>query len=284
MTLPLRHFAFRRDYIRMNRADLRRAGFSLAFSGLFVLSAAQALADSPRPTTSLDVHSVAQLTAEIQKLEAAWDDPKWNRDLAHQQIRVLITRFVTYQLNHGSAARNSIERNLTAVIQDSMGRSWSEHPARVLLCCSGEPRLYIVAFVLDEAAGGSTSVIQFYTPERGSWILATEGGNEMDGCDMDVLLLPFSSSEIRFFAYGRMFGGNQGSSMGVLYSFSGGHIRPIWKLKPTEGLTAKLKGHALVLEYRDTIRFHDATPPYQFQDVYVQSREGLNLITHRPLD
>ncbi|HEX4169022.1 MAG TPA: hypothetical protein VHZ55_26455 [Bryobacteraceae bacterium] len=229
------------------------------------------------------VHSAAQLGAQIRKLEASWDDPNWDQHLTHKHIQTLITEYVTNQLNEGAYARQTLEENLTDVIHEGMWRSWSEHPARVLFCCSGVPRNYIVSFALDEAAGGSTSVIQVYELGHGSWRLAAEGGSEMDGCDMDVLLLPSAAGDMRIFAHGLIFGANQDPTLGALYGFSGGHIRMIWKMKNTLGLTARRQDDKLVLEYRDTQLFYKHSLPDAFQDIYTQTDDGLKLVSHKHL-
>lgn len=254
----------------------KRLAAYLIMAGILVLSG-HAIAETQ------GVRSAAQLGAQIRKLEASWDDPNWNQHLTHKHIQALITEYVTNQLNEGVSARQTLEKNLTDVIHDGMWRSWSEHPARVLPCCSGVLRNYIVSFVLDEAAGGSASVIQVYELGHGSWRLAAEGGSEMNDCDMDVLLLPSAPGNMQIFAHGVIFGANQGPTLGALYSFSVGHIRLIWKMKSTLGLTARLQDNKLVLEYRDTQLFYKHSLPDAFQDIYTQSDDGLKLVSHMPL-
>ncbi len=219
----------------------------------------------------------------MRKLEAPWGGPDWNQLSAHKKIRSLVTEYVAYELNRGSAARGSLEKNLAGAIRQAMARSWAEHPARVLRCCSASPSFYVVAFMLDEAAVGSTSVIQIYKDAGRGWALAGEGGGEMNDSNMDVLLLSFSPDEVRLFTYGMIFGANQGPTKAMLYSLSEAGVRPIWKMRATLGLSARIVRERLVLRYRDTKLFYAHREPDAFRDVYVQRDKGLKLLSHRPL-
>lgn len=233
----------------------------------------------PKPA----IHSVARLAAEIQRIEAPWRESSWNQRSAHRQIRSLITQYVAYELDQGPAARGQLEKNLSTAINAAMWRSWAEHPARILFCCPGVPGAYVVAFVLDEAAGGATAAIQTYKAADGVWTLASEGGSEMNDTDMDVLLFPVSENGLRLFAYGGLFGANQAVSRGIVYSISESGVKPIWRMKDTLGLSAKMTRRGLVLRYRDAKLFYARRYPDAFQDVYMQNDGGLSLLSHTPL-
>lgn len=262
----------------MDGSVYRRLGFAGLLAGALTLAALAAL---PRRPVSLS-YSAAQLQNDIRKLEANWQDPKWKANVAHEEARKLITRFVTEQLNRGPAAAQAIQKNLASAINDGMPRSWSETPARVLVCCSQTPEIYIVGFTLNEAASDSSlSVIQTYRRRNGSWQLRSAGGSEMEGWDMDLVLLPPEFGDIRVFAYGGYIGGNNDPTYGVLYSVPGDRIRPIWTLKDTEGLSAKVNGGKLILEY---IQRYALKNTVQFRDEYVQTPRGLTRISHRPAE
>lgn len=240
-------------------------------------------AEVPARHKARAIHSAAQLAEEMRKLEAPWGGPGWNQLSAHKKIRNLVNAYVAYQLNRGSIARGSLEKNLADAIRQAMRRSWAEHPARVLRCGSDSTGFYVVAFILDEAAVGSTSVIQIYKDAGRGWALTSEGGSEMNDANMDVLLLPFSPNEGRLFTYGMIFGANQGPTKAMLYSLSAERVRPIWKMSSTLGLSAKIVRDHLVLRYRDTKLFYAHREPDAFRDVYVQSDKGLKLLSHKPL-
>ena len=142
----------------------------------------------------------------------------------------------------------------------------------------------MVAFTLDEAAGGSTSVIQVYRRDNGTFSLTGEGGHEMNNCDMHILLLGSHTGERRLFAFGTIFGANQAISKGVLYAIRDQKVIPVWKKKDSLGLEASLSGGRLVLEYRDAQKFYQHTFPDAFHDMYVQTDTGFELVSRKPLE
>jgi hypothetical protein len=256
---------------------------SLAIGLISVACAGIASAQARGGPEAPGVHSAAQLTARMRTLESLLKDPGWDIEPVHKQLRTLVTEYVLYQLNQGPVARISLEKNLTGAINNAMWRSWAEHPARVLPCCSSLPSAYVVAFVLDEAAGGSTSAIQIYRAPHGVWVLAGEGGSEINDCDLEIVPFLSSPDNMRIFAYGTVFGANQAPGRGVLYSLSEDPVRPIWTIKDVLGLRVKTTRGELVFRYRDIKLFYARQYPDAFRDVYAPTDEGLKLLSHTPL-
>ena len=199
-------------------------------------------------------------------------------------MRDAITEFVKIQLNTQHISAKELELDLKQSIEESMSNSWAEQPAYVFESNVRQESTVVVAFVLDYAAAGSMSVIQVYQGGPGKLTLVSEGGREMNDCDMQILrVTPPESGQIRLFTFGAIFGANQAVSHGVLYAIRDSRLVLLWRTRDYQGLSAHANQGRLTLEYRDPKRYYSHTPPYSFRDVYIQTTNGVQRISHAPL-
>ena len=200
-------------------------------------------------------------------------------------MRDAITEFIQFQLNSQNVSTKKLELDLKQSIEASISNSWADQPAQVLQSNAFHEVTIVVAFILDYAAAGSMSVIQVYQRVAGKLILVAEGGREMNDCDMRILrLTPPEAGEIRLFAYGTIFGANQGISHGVLYSIRDSRLITLWRTRNYHGLSAQANEGRLTLEYLDPDLYYSHTPPYSFRNVYIQTPAGIQRISHIPTD
>ena len=238
--------------------------------------------------------SAERLTARLKKLQGKLElatgpnvtKKSWEsaRTSAHREMRDAITEFIKFELNSQHVSAKQLELDLKRSISASISNSWADQPAWVLERDASDELTLVVAFVLDEAAGGAMSVIQVYQATAGQFMLASQGGREMNDCDMHIVrVMPPDSGEIRLFAYGNIFGANQAVSKGVLYAIRDSRLIALWRTRDYLGLSAKAKEGRLTLEYQDPDLFYKRTPPDAYRDVYIQTANGAQRITHTPL-
>ena len=196
-----------------------------------------------------------RLTARLKKLQdkleaatglnvtrEAWE---LARTSVHREMRDAITDFIKFELNSQHVSAKQLELDLKRSIVASISNSWADQPAYILQSDASDETTLVIAFVLDQAAGGAMSVIQVYRVTAGKFMLLSQGGHEMNDCDMHIIrVMPPGSGEIRLFTYGKIFGANQAVSKGVLYAIRDGRLITLWRTRDYLGLGKTRPPHA----------------------------------------
>jgi hypothetical protein len=251
------------------------------------MSLSVALAFASHGPVNASVSTVDRLTDQLKRLQSQLDtngaglvdEQRYAklRVTIQKRMRDDITTYVWSQLRTADVNPATLAASLMLSIKAALTQSWADHPAYVFALKADKARTLVVAFTLGQAAVGSTSEIQVYRENNGTFSLTGDGGHEMNDCNMHIIRMVSDTGEPRLFAFGAIFGANRAISKGMLYAIRNGVIVPLWKMKDSFGLQARSFGGRLILEYQDAKKFSNQVSPNAFRDVYVQTGNGMRL-------